>query len=532
LSSSQDTGLMFMQNAPSVPVSTFNFHSEGIIASLEKLQDEFRAKKNDVDAEEQKRVQAYTMAMQRNKKFTQRKTGQLSSDTGAEKDVVAGTAEARQDLDVETNLLATDREYLASVSADCAAKAKTWDERSKMREQELTAITQAIDIVKNTVAQKVGGSKKGLAQLESHLHIADAVANDEETMMALEAEAEDTDAVVKQTGTLSFLQRHQTVVSNPDAKQSVVSLLKQKGMKLKSSALLNLALHISADPFTKIKQLIQDMIEKQLQEQANEASQKGWCDKALSDAEQKRDQAAEKVEDLNGKIATLASKKDALIEAIAVLEKEMAELEASGEKAKKLRSEEAFENAESIDEAKEGLEATQTAMKILNAFYSKANAAATKKAGSLLSDDSSVEQVPDPGFATGEAYAGKANSAGGIVGMLEVISGDFQHTIDKTAAEEDAAKKEFAKFEIQNEKSLAEKKVAKAENSKYKDETEENLDTAQESLQAQSGILSGAIKELIQLKAKCIDTGMSYKERDAARQEEIDALKKAITLLE
>ena len=39
-------------------------------------------------------------------------------------------------------------------------------------------------------------------------------------------------------------------------------------------------------------------------EAANEANQKGWCDKATADAEQKRSYAADKIEDLNAKMAT------------------------------------------------------------------------------------------------------------------------------------------------------------------------------------------------------------------------------------
>merc|ERR1719321_2607538 len=96
------------------------------------------------------------------------------------------------------------------------------------------------------------------------------------------------------------------VQSNPeDGKQMVISFLKTQGYKIKSTLLTSLASQIQADPFAKVKKLIQDLIERLLQESADEANQKGWCDKAMSDAEQKRTYAVEKVAALNSQSAEL-----------------------------------------------------------------------------------------------------------------------------------------------------------------------------------------------------------------------------------
>merc|ERR1712241_1237745 len=94
-----------------------------------------------------------------------------------------------------------------------------------------------------------------------------------------------------------------------------------KGQQLKSTLLMSLANHISADPFAKVKQLIQELIERLLTEAANEANQKGWCDKATKDAEQKRDYAAEEIATLNSDMAKL----EALINKLTVELAELAE---------------------------------------------------------------------------------------------------------------------------------------------------------------------------------------------------------------
>ena len=61
---------------------------------------------------------------------------------------------------------------------------------------------------------------------------------------------------------------------------------------------------------------------------------------------------------------------------------------------------------------------------------------------------------------------------------------------------------------------------------------EENLASADENLQAQMVILTTSVKELMELKPVCIDTGMSYADRKARRKDEIEAMKKGLCILE
>merc|ERR1719379_1400297 len=157
--------------------------------------------------------------------------------------------------------------------------------------------------------------------------------------------------------------------SSADAKQAVMMLLKKEGMTLHSSMLTSLAAQMEKDPFAKIKKLIQELIERLLQEAANEANQKGWCDKALGDAKQKRDYAAKDVEELNGNMARYEATRDKLTESLAVLKEEIAELKEKREEADKMRKEEKAENEATVKDAEEGLEAVTQAADILAKFY-------------------------------------------------------------------------------------------------------------------------------------------------------------------
>merc|ERR1712107_412329 len=143
-----------------------------------------------------------------------------------------------------------------------------------------------------------------------------------------------------------------------------------------------------------------------------------------------------------------------------------------------------------------------------------------------------MEDAPDAGFDNGEAYTGAGGASGGIIGMLDVIKSDFERTISETKAAEAQAEKDQLNFMTESGKSLAEKDQGTAQRKKQKDDALENIAKAGERMVSQSATLKGAIKELLELKPICIDTGMSYEERVARREDEIESLKKAACILE
>merc|ERR1719482_2679373 len=229
-----------------------------------------------------------------------------------------------------------------------------------------------------------------------------------------------------------------------DGRDLVMDLLSTKGKELKSTLLMSLATQVAANPFKKITKLIQELIERLLQEAANEANQKGWCDKALADAEQRRDHAVTSVTELNGESAALEAKRDKLTEDLAVLTKEIKELEAARDKAEKERAEEKAESEATITEASAGLEATEMAIDILDKFYKAAANKAKVDPTALVQGP--LDDMPDSGFDAGETYAGAQGTSGGILGMLDVIKSDFIRTIEGTRDAEAEAEKDHEKI--------------------------------------------------------------------------------------
>merc|ERR1719155_396093 len=103
-------------------------------------------------------------------------------------------------------------------------------------------------------------------------------------------------------------------------------MLKTASKNLKSPVLASLATKVSEDPFLKIKGLIQELIERLLQEEADEADKKGFCDKEIAAATKDRDYRLRDVTDLHTQIEGLNARKTELEETKKELTDELAEL--------------------------------------------------------------------------------------------------------------------------------------------------------------------------------------------------------------
>merc|ERR1719428_983311 len=62
-----------------------------------------------------------------------------------------------KELTLTQAALTDDKGYLTELTASCNAKSKAWDQRSKMRAEELTALGTALNILKGKVTEKTSG---------------------------------------------------------------------------------------------------------------------------------------------------------------------------------------------------------------------------------------------------------------------------------------------------------------------------------------------------------------------------------------
>merc|ERR1719261_897441 len=168
-----------------------------------------------------------------------------------------------------------------------------------------------------------------------------------------------------------------------------------------------------------------------------------------------------------------------LTEEIALLTKEVADLDASTKEATKIRSEEKATNKVTVEDAKAAQTAVAAATAVLKKFYEKASLATgllqvdasrpkmgTDEWDSLANPN--YEGPTDKGGKTGAAwghkegmqtfgkkYTGQQDQAGGVMAMLDVIASDFASLEADTMAAEAAAQEAFEKFMVESKKTKA-----------------------------------------------------------------------------
>jgi cell division septum initiation protein DivIVA len=480
----------FLQEPSGLEVSApeanaYEFQSGGVIEMLEKLEDKFVDERADLEKKEVNAKHAFDM-------LHQDLTAQVESATQArtEKSATRGkklqsAADAKGDLVDTTATRDDDQKYLSDLVATCEQKASDFENRQQLRADELAAIEKAVEILSSD--DVMGAAKKHLPQLAQ----------------------------------TSFVQLKSVAkLSNSDAQWKAMTYLKMRANALNSRVLTQLAASAGADPFKKVKKLIQDLIVRLMEEANEESEHKGWCDTELAENEATRKEKTQQVETLHAEIDQLEASIAKLTEDISNLTQAVADLDAAVAKATKEREAEKGTNTATIKDAKAAQTATAQAVEVLKEFYAKAG-----EATSLL------QQQPESPEIFDKPYTGMQSENGGIVGMLEVIQSDFARLEAETTAAEAQSQKEYDQF-------MDDSSVDKAQKSKDIEHKTMKKQNEQQALSEKKGDLEGTQKELDaalsyfdKLKPSCIDSGVSYEDRVARRQEEIESLQEALRIL-
>jgi len=528
---------LLQTDADDAPEGDFAFHGDDIIATLQDLEKEFKAKKAEVDQIEGQNKKDFNEVMKSktNEKKTaegDKKTAEGDKDTADE-----NIAKATEDMVKEEALLKDDELYLKDLTSKCELKAREWDQRSQMRSEEVTALTAALKIIKEGVKDNSAVNKRAFIQHDQDYIAADVQAlktpeKKEDARNSVEDDDVDVDLsflqVSKPRLKIASLVKQASQVTAGEAQQAalkekVIKSLVASGNKLGSAVLSALAMRVQADPFIKVKKLIQDLIERLVTEAAEQATKKGWCDTELGKATQTRDLNMDTIVKINAEVMDLEATKASLEEEIVTLTTEIADLNDSLVKETKMRADEKAENMDTLDKAKAGLAATKDAYDVLTAFYKKS----AKGKVSLIQ----ASPVAGPSSPSG-AYKGGQQKAGGIMAMLDVIISDFERTIKVTTKAEKASHREFVEFERTSKTSIASKETRKSQAESDLKSTDSKIAEGMDDLDKHQEMLDDVLKELEDLKPACVDTGMSYADRVQKRKDEIDALKKALCELD
>merc|ERR1711985_209821 len=126
----------------------------------------------------------------------------------------------------------------------------------------------------------------------------------------------------------------------------------------------------------------------------------------------------------------------------------------------------------------------------------------------------------------------KADAGGSIISVLEVAEEDFTRLYAEVEASEEAAADAYEKLTTDNKVSKATKAaVVKGKQSEVKGLTT-TLEQSKEDHASTSEELDAVLAYIDKLKPQCESKAMSYEEKVAKRNAEIEGLKEALSILE
>jgi len=496
----------------------YKYHSDSIVELLEKLKKQFDTKKTEVQAEYTKAKKVCTDTKKQLSEDIDETDDEISSLELAINGLQVSIAENRRSLVDSEALLKDDKVYLHDLTDQCEGAAKQWDQRSAERGKELEALTEALVLLKGGPAE---GS--GIQQL-------DETVNKRAIGPAPPAPPAPPSRGAGTRGPPSFLQQGARSLAGrgkageADRKSQVERVLREAGARLGSPVLAELAAKVGGDPFKKVKKMVQDLIERLLNEAKMEATKQGFCDTQLGKAYQDRDYRLSDVKKLAAEIGIGRAKNETLTADIAELVEVLPKLYQALNETTRLRAEEKEENLERIKTAKVGVSMVTEAIVILKAYYKQSAKALLQQRASPVDED-----TDGPGFSG--AYRGNQDKSKGIVGLLEVIKSDFDRTARHTTAEEKQAQEEFVEFERVTKTDISGKETSLELKSEDQAKVHAAMEKDLRDLGTTQGLLDDALKTVEDLKPMCLDMGQSYAERVQKREEEIAALKSCLEIL-
>jgi len=466
--------------------NAYEFHADHIVEMLEGLLKKFTEQTNKLATDEgdaqhsfdillQELTHDITQADQSIDALTKAST-QLSEDTVLKKTELADTQ----------TTLASDTAFLKDTVSMCVNKAGEYEDRQRLRTEELGAIEKAIEILSGSSVS--GVAKKYLS----------------------------TDEPVKATALLQMFSSVRHVTPTLRAEE----YLKHQGKRLGSHVLSTIALKIKSSPFDKVIQMIKELVDKLVVQINDETTQKGWCDTELAKNEHSRTTHGTDVSNLKSRIDTLDASIAKLAQETADLTKSLSELQAAMDEASHQRKKDSDINAQTVSDANEAKTAVVEAMTVLKEFYAQAGEATAL-----------AQQQPTPPPTWDTAYTGMQDRNGGVLGMLQVILSDFVKLAARTEAQEEADTREFDAFTEASRVEIAQREqdLKHRQSSTQKQTTEK--EEAEQDLRTMTLQLDSDLDYFEKLKPTCVHTDMSHEDKMRRRAEEIDSLKEALRIL-
>jgi len=477
-----DTSLLEANMDDSETSKTNEPASGEIFGILKQMQENFQTNLNQAEQAESKASAEFDEL-----KAAKEKQIEASTDlVNEKKDELARTdeknAEDKQIKEDTENALAADQAFLADLKERCASMDAEFEARTKGRQNEIEAVSKALAFLNSDAAHELFTRTFNPSFTQLSLSV-----NTQRKLLAAK----------------------------------VAKMLTKAAVKAGDTNLLKFARELAINPvFDKIKDKVDLMVDKLKKEQQDDVVKRDYCIGALNTNERDMGNKERDKEDFIALKATLKKDIEKLDMEIETLKNEVADLQVQLKRASDNREKENKEFQETVSDQRATAKLLQVSLKILSDFY---NAALVQTNGNQKGQKSVAGQAPPPGFKSYEKNA----ASGGVMGMMQGIIDDAKAMEAESLHAEEVAQKDYEHFTKDTNTSIEQKTISIETKTSDKATAEQDLVQAQRDLDATLSALEHLINEEADLHKECDFLLKTFEESQAARNEEIDALKQA-----
>ena len=395
-------------------------------------------------------------------------------------DLLNKAAKAHEDLEATKEAKAADEKFLAELEKNCQVVDQEYQARSKIRADEVVALSETIEILTGDDAREL---------------------------------------FAKSVGT-SFLQVDMSVEAQDRRVDKVMRHLMKTAKKHNDLALLSLAVNVKLDAFTKVIASLDKMLAELKTQQANEVDQFELCKKNIDETEDAIKVENNNKADLDETNTDLTNTLETLADEIKTLKQEVADQEVQLKKAGIDRKAENALYQQSVADQRATVTILNMALDRMKKFY-------TPGAALVQIKNHGAVAPPPPKPKAFEKSAG----AGGVLQLLAQIISESEQEEKVLELDENDAQRIYGEYVASSTTSIEADRNSIAEKEKHTAESSGELSKTEESQLANGEMLTSLDGQLVGLHAECDYVIKYFKLRQGARAEEMDSIEEAKAIL-
>merc|ERR1719482_977155 len=486
------------------PYGDYQGQSGEIVGILKAMKDEMDKALNGAVGDEENSAAGYTELSAAKKDEISAAGSAIEAKTQRSGTLAVTITTTKGDIKDTTNEMTDTEAFLANLKVECAEKKKEWSVRCQIRAEEVAAISEAIKVLNDDDA---------LDLFKKTLSLSQGPAGSQ----------------------LGFIQQHEAQHNKAQQalQQLQASKMDQKNLQVQ---FLENALKTKNVDFSKVIAMTDEMINVLKEEQASDDAQKAFCDKDIAKSEKEQKDTEEEIASAAALIEECKEASAQTADEIALLQKEIKELDLAVAEATEQRKEEHGEYIQFMEENNAAVQLLEKAKNKLNKFYRPTQyKAETTPEPIVLSQLSFVQvshkEAPPPPPETWGAYKKKEGGSNGAMSLLNRLSKDLQDGIADAEHDEKTSQKDYETLMSDSQTSRAQKAESITEKEASKADLDLKVENASERKTALEQDLLNIKDYLSKLHAQCDFLTENYDMRKTARETELESLANAKAVL-